>query len=120
IPEIRRIVRTLPDIETISLNHSLIGKAEDGRAELGSAIADRALSLGGWPLDLRTRDEFVALAERAWKHLGQASSELSDPVAQSLELHGSLSQRLNQTFAAALQPSANDMRQQLARLVYPG
>jgi ATP-dependent helicase HrpA len=120
IPEIRRIVRTLPDIETISLNYSLIGKADDGRAEVGSAIADRALSLGGWPLDLRTRDEFVALAERAWKHLGQASSEISGAVAQSLELYRSLSERLSQTFAPALQPSANDMRQQLARLVYPG
>jgi ATP-dependent helicase HrpA len=119
-PEIRRIVRTLPDIASISLNYSIIGKAEDLRRDLGSAIADRALSLAGFPVDLKTRDEFVTLAETGWKMLGQSSQEISSIVAQTLENYHSIIDRLSETYGVALQPAMNDMRQQVARLVYPG
>jgi ATP-dependent helicase HrpA len=119
-PELRRIVRTLPGIESISINYTLIGKPEDGRADIASAIADRALQLAGFPVDLRTRDEFIALAEKGWRMLGQATQEIDQRVASILQTNRDISGKLKETYGVALQPSINDMRQQTARLVYPG
>jgi ATP-dependent helicase HrpA len=119
-PELRRIVRTLPSIESISLDYTLIGKPDDGRNDLASAIADRALQLAGFPVDLRTRDEFVALAEKGWRMLGQATTEIDQHVAAILQTYRAIAGPLKETYGVALQPSINDMRQQAARLIYPG
>ncbi|CAN5418709.1 hypothetical protein BH09PLA1_BH09PLA1_23870 [soil metagenome] len=119
-PELRRIVRTLPSIESISINYTLIGKPDDARNDLASAIADRALQLAGFPVDLRTRDEFVALAEKGWRMLGQATEEIDQHISAALQTYRSVISPLKETYGVALQPSINDIRQQTARLIYPG
>jgi ATP-dependent helicase HrpA len=119
-PELRRIVRVLPDIASISLHYSIVGKSDDLRADLASAIADRALALAGFPVDLRTRDEFVTLAEKGWSFLGRAQQEISMIVSQSLENCHAIEPKLRGAYGVAIQPSMNDMRQQIARLIFPG
>ena len=52
--------------------------------------------------------------------LGQATQEIDQHVSSILQTFRDISGRLKETYGVALQPSINDMRQQTARLIYPG
>ena len=119
-PELRRIVRTLPSIESISINYTLIGKPDDGRNDLASTIADRAcnsldfrsicaraMNLSRWPRRAgacsgRRRRRSISTSPRSFKRIAASRA------------------RSRKLTASRLQPSVNDMRQQAARLIYPG
>ena len=52
--------------------------------------------------------------------LGQATQEIDQHVSSILQTYRSIIGPLKETYGVALQPSINDMRQQTARLIYPG
>jgi ATP-dependent helicase HrpA len=117
--EFEYVDRTLPDMERLCLYYSTIGRCDDLRHNLLQAIADRAL-FGDEGVDVRSREEFARRAEAGWRRLSEAASEVTDLVAQSLDVYHALDIALSNDFPPLWHESIRDMRDQLRHLVYRG
>jgi ATP-dependent helicase HrpA len=119
--EVKHLSRRLADIDPMCLHYAPIGNCEDLKADLVDAIIDRALFRGGGhEAPVRTRDEFLARAQLAWRNMSSAADEIASLVAQILEKFHALSLALGEVAPPALIASYQDMRRHLASLVYDG
>lgn len=121
--ELKYILRKLPDPDRLALQYALIGNGEELKRDLAIAVADRAFfgdaeDTDAW--DIRTHADFAVRAEAGWRRLAAAGEEVVAVVSESLSLFHDLSDQLDRDFPPMLLSAARDMRDQLARLVYPG
>ncbi|HYO11127.1 MAG TPA: ATP-dependent RNA helicase HrpA [Tepidisphaeraceae bacterium] len=116
--EVKWLSRQLPRFERMCLNYATVGSCDDLKADLVDAIIDRALF--GQEAQVRTRQQFLDRAQFGWRRMSQASNELGDLVATILEKYQALHLELSKVAAPALVRSYQDMRKQLAALVYDG
>jgi ATP-dependent helicase HrpA len=118
--ELKYLSRKLPALEQMCLHYATLGNCDELRRDLVTAVADRAL-FGDDPDDaavrVRTRDAFAARAEAGWRRLKPAGDEVMTATAETLALYHELSKRLSEDFPPLLLSSAQDLREQLARLV---
>ena len=117
-PEVRELSRRLPHLEQMCLNYATVGSCDDLKADLVDAIIDRAL----FPNDanVRTREQFLARAQVAWKKMATATDEIVERVEGILAKYQSLQLELSKTAPPALVPNYQDMRRHLAQLIYDG
>src|SRR5439155_23715254 len=88
--EVKWLSRKLPGIETMCLHYATVGSCDDLKTDLVDAIIDRALwhgqpaheFAGESPELLRTREQFLARAQLAWRRMSAAANEIGDLVAQ--------------------------------------
>jgi ATP-dependent helicase HrpA len=107
--------RNLPNIDRICLYYAPIGPGERIRADLLSAVADRAL---GDAAQARSQQAFVDLAGAAWQRLSAARDEVCQAVDQTLMEHNAVTRLLAPDRVPPLwEPAAAEIREQLARLV---
>jgi len=120
--ELKYLSRKLPGLEQMCLHYALLGRCDELKKDLLTAIADAAL-LDGADDDaaakVRTRDAFAKQAEAGWRRLTTAGAEMTATAAETLALFHDVSGRLSQDFPPMLLPTARDLRDQLARLVPP-
>ena len=120
--ELKYLSRKLPGLEPICLHYSLLGKCDELKRDLLTAIADTALFDGVGDeaaARVRTRDAFAERAEAGWRRLSAAGAEVTASAAETLTLFHAVNQRLSEDFPPLLLVAARDMRDQLARLVPP-
>jgi ATP-dependent helicase HrpA len=106
-------------IDRLCLYYARIGRCDDLRDDMLTAVADRAFYVDRAVIP-RTRDEFALRAEAGWRRLHGASFELRDVVGQVLEAYHGLELALDGEFQPMWSDSIRDMRDQLAHLVCRG
>ncbi len=123
--ELKYTLRKIKDLDGLALRYAMVGSGADFKRDLLVAIADRAFFYDdaadvddGW--ETRTQAQFAARAEAAWRRLAAAGAEVVMAVSESLATYHDVSATLGRDFPPMLMPSARDMRDQLARLVYKG
>jgi ATP-dependent helicase HrpA len=112
--EIKSLARRLP-IDQMCLHYSTIGECDELRQGLVTAAADRALFADASPV--RTREQFIARAEDAWRRLPLVADELVDVAAQILSTYHALRLRLDDPYPPLLEPSILHMKSHLSTLV---
>lgn len=117
--EIQYTERTIGDVERMCLYYATIGRCDDLKDDLLTAIADRAL-FDDDPTIPRTREAFAARAEAGWRRLANAAADVSDVVAQTLAAYHELDLDLAADAPPLWSDSVRDMRDQLSHLVYRG
>jgi ATP-dependent helicase HrpA len=115
--EIKSLARRLP-IDEMCLHYSTIGEADELRQDIVIAAADRALFADSSPV--RTREQFIARAEAAWRRLPAVADELVDVAGQILSTYHQLRLQLDETYPPLLEPSIADMKSHLGALVPKG
>jgi ATP-dependent helicase HrpA len=100
------------------LHHSTIGECDELRQDIVTAAADRALFADDSAV--RTREQFIARAEEAWKRLPLAADQLVDVAAQILSTYHQIRVRLDDSYPPLLEPSIADMKSHLSALVPKG
>jgi ATP-dependent helicase HrpA len=114
--EVKWLSRKLPGFERMQMNYATVGSADDLKADLVEAIIDRALF--GHEGDVRTREQFLARAQLAWKRMNIAANEIGGLVAQILEKYQALNLEVSKVAPPALIGSYQDMRRHLTSLIY--
>jgi ATP-dependent helicase HrpA len=120
--ELKYLSRKLQGVEPMCLHYALLGRCDELKRDLLTAIADAALfddEDDEAAARIRTRDAFAARAEAGWRRLAAAGAEVTATAAETLSLFHEVNQRLGDDFRPLLLPSARDMRDQLGRLVPP-
>jgi ATP-dependent helicase HrpA len=120
--ELKYLSRKLPNLEQMCLHYALLGRCDEMKKDLLTAIADAALFDGAddeAAAKVRTRDAFAKQAEAGWRRLTTAGAEVTATAAETLALFHDVSGRLSQDFPPLLLPAARDLRDQVARLVPP-
>jgi ATP-dependent helicase HrpA len=114
--QLKQLDKHLPGIADMALKYRALGSPEQLRAELLDAVAERAL-LGEDPVPRREKD-FHKQMERAKPRLPVVAQALARLVGEVLDAQHGLGAKID---AARAYPHAQrDLREQLARLVYPG
>jgi ATP-dependent helicase HrpA len=116
--EVKWLSRKLPGFEQMQMNYATVGSADDLKADLVEAIIDRALF--GQEGAVRTREQFLARAQLAWKRMNIAADEIGGLVSQILEKYQALNFELSKVAPPALIGSYQDMRRHLASLIHNG
>lgn len=118
--ELKYLSRKIPGLEQMSLHYALLGKADELKRDLLTAMADAALFDGEddqQAAKIRTRDAFAARAEAGWRRLSVSGAEVAATAGETLDLFRQLTRRLSDDFPPLLLPAGRDLRDQLARLV---
>jgi ATP-dependent helicase HrpA len=115
--EVKWLSRKLPQLEEMALNYATVGNEDDLKADLVTAVAERALED---PADVRTRQQFIDRAHAAWQHLAESGHVLADLVSQILSQYQALLLELSRPAPPLLERAILDMRRQLLDLVYDG
>ena len=113
----KQLARDLPQFQQMTLHYLGLGMQEQLREDLLNAILDRAF-LTDEPLP-RDRAAFEALLERGRTRLPAASREICETAAAILAAYHEVRRALPDESPVWAEPLA-DIRDQLARLVYPG
>ena len=113
----KQLARDLPDFQRMTLHYVGLGTQEALREDLLSAILDRAFLADG-PLP-RDRAAFDELLERGKVRLATARMEVCDTAAAILAAYHEVRRALTDESPVWAEALA-DIRDQLARLVYPG
>jgi ATP-dependent helicase HrpA len=118
--ELKYLSRKLQDLEQMCLHYALLGRCDELKRDLLTAIADAALFDGEddeAASKIHTREAFATRAEAGWRRLAAAGAEVTANAAETLTLFHDLNRRLSEDFPPLLLPSARDLRDQLARMV---
>ena len=114
--ETKKIVRrNLPGIQAMSVQFALVGSGETLRDDIIAAAVDRACIGDGAPP--RTREAFERCAEQARGRLAGLADEVCARVAPILAAYQEVARLLPASSSVA---PWNEIRDHLARLVYPG
>jgi ATP-dependent helicase HrpA len=116
--ETKYLAKSLPGFSQMAINYSTIGPSDELRRDLVEASFDRALFEHDGPV--RTKEQFVRLAEQGWKRLVQASHQIATTVAQTLETYQSIDRRLSVPPPSAFWPAWRDIKEQLNFLLPRG
>jgi ATP-dependent helicase HrpA len=120
--ELKYLSRKLPGLEQMCLHYALLGRCDELKKDLLTAIADAALFDGAddeAAAKVRTRDAFAKQAEAGWRRLSAAGAEVTAVAAETLALFHDVQDRLARDFPPLLLPAGRDLRDQLSRLVPP-
>jgi ATP-dependent helicase HrpA len=115
-PAFKSLARDLPHFQRMTLHYVGLGTQEALREDLLNAILDQAFLADG-PLP-RDRAAFDALLERGKTRLAAVRVEVCDTAATILAAYHEVRRAL--TDEPAWAEAMADVREQLARLVYPG
>jgi len=113
--EMKYLGRSLPGFDELAVYYSPLGNGETLKRDLLAAIVERAL----FPDDgeVRTREQFIARAEGAWKRLSAASHEVVDLVAATLKEYHEVAKLLAGAVAPGWREGFSDVEQQLEYLL---
>jgi len=117
-PAFRQLARDLPHFQRMTLHFVGFGTQEALREDLLNAILDRAFLADG-PLP-RDRAAFDSLLERGKTRLAAARVEVCDTAAAILAANHEVRRLLSGELSPVWAEAVADIREQLARLVYPG
>jgi ATP-dependent helicase HrpA len=116
-PAFRQLARDLPNFQRMTLHYLGLGTQEQLREDVLNAILDRAfLADGPLPHD---RAAFDGLLERGKTRLASVRVEVCDMAAAILAAYHEVRRALTDESPVWAEALA-DIREQLARLVYPG
>ena len=116
-PAFKQLARDLPNFQRMTLHYLGLGTQEQLREDLLDAILDRTFLADG-PLP-RDRAAFETLLERGRLRLAAATREACDAAAATLAAYHEVRRALTDESPVWAEALA-DIRDQLARLVYPG
>ena len=116
-PTFKQLARDLPNFQRMTLHYVGLGTQEQLREDVLNAILDRAFLAEG-PLP-RDREAFDALLERGRTRLPAASREVCETADAILAAYHEVRRALTGESPVWAEAMA-DIREQLARLVYPG
>jgi ATP-dependent helicase HrpA len=116
--EFTQLSRSIPNIAEMCLWWSTRGTCDALKEDLLNAMADRAFF--GEKHVIRTREAFIELANSGWRHLSEASREISAIVHQTLANLHEVEKQLGGKLPPTWHNAAVDIRAQLSNLVYPG
>ena len=114
--EIQSLMRSIPKMDQMCLHYATVGPCAELKADLVSAIVDRAMFFDAD--DLRLQSEFIRRASEGWRRLTTTGSQISELAAQILAEFHALQRELEKAYPVLLHASVRDMRDQLAQLVY--
>ncbi len=117
-PAFKQLARDLPHFQRMTLHFVGFGTQEALREDLLDAVLDRAF-LAEPPLP-RDRTEFDALLERGKTRLAAARLDICDTAAAILAGYHEVRRMLSGELSPVWAEAVADVRDQLARLVYPG
>jgi ATP-dependent helicase HrpA len=115
--EMKYLSRSLPDFDELSIYYSTLGSGEKLKQELLAAIVERALFADEG--EVRTREQFIARAQDAWKRLSVASQEVVALVAATLKEYHEVAKFLSGPIAPGWREGYADVEQQLEYLLPP-
>ncbi len=116
--KLRYLQRQLPGVQTMSLHYLNIGTQRELLDDLLGAAIDRAC-FDDRPVP-RDPEAFREALARGRTRLVEVADRLAARAAEILAAHHRIQQRLQGEQPAARQEAAEDIREQLASLVYPG
>ncbi len=112
---IRQLHRSIPNLERMCLNYAILGNPDELKHDLLAAAVDRALFEDEAPI--RTREQFIALADMGWRRLSSAVSELAGVGDEILALAQDVSVSLSKQFPPLMTGATEDLKDQLAQLI---
>ncbi len=120
--EIAYIQRMIRGFDQLSLQFATIGTSDELKRQIAIAAADQALygdkpSAESFAWQVRTREQFAQVAEDAWKRLNPAADQVTQVARDMLAAYHNVALQLQKTFPPLLQPSIEDIRRTLSRLV---
>ena len=115
--EFTQLARSIPNMQQMCLWWSTRGNCEALKEDILEAVADRAFF--GPRKVIRTREAFIDLANEGWRHLSEASLEISAIVYQTLANLHDVEKQLSGRLPPTWNNAAVDIRAQLRNLVYP-
>ncbi len=114
--ELKHRIGDMRDLRHIELFYQPLGNVKRLREHLTEAVVDR-LFLGVDPADIRTTAAFEERGNAAWSQLGEAVEQVGRIAHVILSKRNAVALALDRPATDILQPSLNDMRDQLAHLV---
>jgi len=114
----KQLARDLPKFQQMTLHYVGLGTQEALREDLLNVILDRAF-LTDQPLP-RNRESFDALVERGKARLFAVRAEICETAAVILAAYHEVRRLLTADESSVWAEALADVREQLARLVYPG
>ncbi|HXH03389.1 MAG TPA: ATP-dependent RNA helicase HrpA [Candidatus Competibacteraceae bacterium] len=115
--KVKYLRRNLPGLQTMALHFIRVGRQEQLVDDLVHAILDRAYLEGELPRDRRA---FEACLERGGPRLLEMANQVCAIVGAILEQYHQVNKRLAGTVALSALEAVQDVREQLAELIYPG
>ncbi len=116
--KIKYLRKNLPGLQAMCLHYVAVGRCEELKEDLLTAVADAAF-LGEAPLP-RTREAFEAALEQGRERLVALAQPLAEAVAETLAEYHRISKILKGSIAPQWLPALADVRDQLDHLIYPG
>lgn len=117
-PAFKALGRDLPHMQRMTLHYLGLGTQQQLREDLLDAILDRAF-LTDEPMP-RNRAAFEALLERGRSRLPAAWADLGKIAAETLAAYHEVQRSLSRVESPVWAEALADLRDQLARLIYPG
>jgi len=118
VDKFKYLRRNLKGIDSLCLRFAAVGSCDELKEDLVAAIADRAF-LQGRALPRSQADFATALAEGRCELMGVAE-RVTTAVARTLEIYHEVGRTLRGGLPPQRLPAAQEIREQLARLIYPG
>ncbi|HEX7028451.1 MAG TPA: ATP-dependent RNA helicase HrpA [Gammaproteobacteria bacterium] len=115
---IRYLERNLPDIQTLCLHYMAIGQCQDLKSDLVEAVI--ATALFDKHTTVRRQADFERESDWAEKQLLTLANRVGGYVGETLQVYHRINKRLKGNISPQWIASLSDVRDQLARLVYPG
>lgn len=113
-PELRHLWRNVKNLERMSMNYKLLGSSDELRGQLMAVAAERAFTPDA---NVRKQADYQQRGGTAWQRLADQHRILSEFADQALLAYYAAARELSKPVAPLLEPSAKDMREQLARLM---
>jgi ATP-dependent helicase HrpA len=113
-PELRHLWRNVRNFDRMAMNFKLLGTTDELRGQLVAVAAERAFTPDA---NVRQQADYQQRGGTAWKRLSDQHAQISEYADQALLAFYAVSKDLSKPVAPLLQPSVQDMRQQLARLM---
>ena len=113
--EIKQLERDFPRFESAAIKYALLGPSDDLRAQIISAVVEKALFGDG--VVIRTRADFIAREESGWRNLSSAAGHVGRVINETLDEYQIVAQLVNQKAPEALEDSFADLRLQLKNLL---
>ena len=116
--QLKYLQKNLPDIQTICLHYTPVGKCEDIKQDIINAVFDQAFLADG--VFINTQQEFNACLKNGRDRLIEISIHICKLINDSLQAFHRIRKQLNGRIPPVWLPASQDIRAQLQELVYPG
>lgn len=116
--DLRHVGKALPGFDSMALHHAPLGPPASLRDQITERIAERMYLEDD--ADIRTRAEFEKRLEAGWGRISPARELVCEHVGRVLSAAHAVRVRLSGALPPAWRATADDAREHLASLVYPG